>query len=466
LHKNKKRIHYLNRNNNFKTINEEGILMLDILTLIDKIIKQIRQLIQFFETRQETTVDEIESNVWKIMLEIGRLIIEWIIKSRGTGYTQRIISTPSGKALYKGDVPKTITTLMGDITIQRAYYNKINEKGGYVPLDKSFSIPKENCSYAVQEAMSLFAIEDSFAESAKKLSKLFPVKVSESTIRRVTQKYGKDISVSESDEVTAVFSHKQPVPEPDIKSVKRGYVGLDGVMVPTRNGYREMKVITTYDTPVAKDALANNLHDKAMFAKPDELGEHLWLMLKKRGIIDGEEIIWVGDGAIWIWKLKRYHTPDGKEILDFIHAVEHLKDFVNMAYGEETDKSNDWLRIIKIKLREEGGQKVLEELEMLSEKCSKKALEKLKETIVYYRNNVERMDYPVYERAWYHITSSPTESACRHVVGDRLKRSGMRWTEDGAQYVTSLRLKWKNSEWEGGGVVYNYLCKLPSHDTI
>jgi hypothetical protein len=96
-----------------------------------------------------------------------KLIIEWIIKSRGTGYTQRIISTPSGdKAVYKGNVCKTMTTLMGDITIQRAYYNKINAKGGYVPLDKSLSIPNENCSYAVQEAMSLLAIEDSYAESA------------------------------------------------------------------------------------------------------------------------------------------------------------------------------------------------------------------------------------------------------------------------------------------------------------
>lgn len=51
-------------------------------------------------------------------------------------------------------------------------------------------------------------------------------------------------------------------------------------MFPTRSGYKEMKVITTYD--IAKDALANNLHYKAMFAKPDELGDHLWLMLKKR----------------------------------------------------------------------------------------------------------------------------------------------------------------------------------------
>jgi hypothetical protein len=79
--------------------------------------------------------------------------------------------------------------------------------------------------------MSLFAIEDSFAESAKKLSKLFPVKVSESTIRRIVQKYGKD--KTESDEVEAVFSHKQPVSQPDIKSVVRGYVGIDGVMVST-----------------------------------------------------------------------------------------------------------------------------------------------------------------------------------------------------------------------------------------
>ncbi len=423
-------------------------MLLDILTLIDKIIKQIRQLIQFFGTKQETSIDEIESNVLKVMLEIGRLIIEWIIKSRGTGYTQRVISTPTGKAVYKGDVPKTITTLMGDIVIQRAYYKEMNTKGGYVPLDKSLSIPRESCTYAVQEAMSLFAIEDSYAESAKKLSKLFPVKVSASTVRRITQKYGKDITRSQSEEVTAVFSHKRPVPQPDIKSVTRGYVGLDGVMVPTRNGYKEMKVITTYDTPIAKDALSNNLHYQAMFASPDELGEHLWLMLKKRGIIDGEEIIWVSDGAKWIWKLKENHTPEGKEILDFIHAVEHLKDFGNFTYGEDTEESKNWLGIMKMKLREEGGLKVLSELETLSDKCPKKSLEKLKETIVYYRNNVDRMDYPRYEREWYHITSSPTESACRHVVGDRLKRSGMRWTEEGAQYVTSLRLKWKNNEWE------------------
>ncbi len=42
-----------------------------------------------FETKQETSIDEIESNVWKIMLGIGRLIAEWIVKNRRIGYTQK-----------------------------------------------------------------------------------------------------------------------------------------------------------------------------------------------------------------------------------------------------------------------------------------------------------------------------------------------------------------------------------------
>lgn len=431
--------------------------MSDILALNEEIINQIRELTQLFEAKQETTLDEIETRVWEVVLEIGRLLVEWVIKSRGTGYTQRVITTPSGdKAEYKGDIERKISTLMGQVTIERAYYYISSDKGGHVPLDESLSIPEENYSYAVQEAMSLFAIEDSFGESAKKLSHLFPVEASASTIRRIAQKYGKEIAEQESQEVEAIFSHKQPVPEPEIDSVQRGYTGADGVMVPTVEGYKEMKVAVTYDTPIAKEAVASNLYYKAMFAKPEEFGEHLWVMLKRRGIIDGKESIWVCDGAKWEWKLKQYHDPEAKEIVDFIHATEHLKELGNELYGEDTDKSRDWLESMKTQLREEGGMKVLESLQELSEKSPKKPKKKLKETIVYYQNNVNRMDYPSYESAGYHITSSPVESACRHVVGDRLKRSGMRWTEEGAQYITSLRLKWKDNEWEDYWMKYRY----------
>jgi len=420
--------------------------MIEILTLINEIVKQIRELFQLFAPEQETTLDEIEMKVWEVMLEIGRQVVERIIRSRGTGYLGRVIRTPGGEvAEYHEDRTRTVKILMGPIGIERAYYHLGKGKGGYAPLDELLSIPKEQYSYAVQERMSLFAIEDSYEESAKKLSYLFPIEASGSTIRRISQKYGKEIAEEETASVKAIFSHKQAVPEPEIESVKRGYVGVDGVMVPTVDGHKEMKVATTYDTPFARETVANNLHYHALFAEPEVFGEHLWVMLKQRGIYDAVESVWGCDGAKWIWRQKQLHDPDGKEIVDYIHACEYLHDVANAIRGPDTDQSGKCSKCMRIGLRKSGGEQVLDALSEFSEVHSS---EEQNRAIVYFQNNFSRMDYPSYEAEGYHITSSTTESACRHVVGDRLKRSGMRWTIQGAQYTTSLRLKWKNQKWK------------------
>ena len=151
--------------------------MLEILSLMEKIVKQIHELFGLFAPGRKATLDEIEAKVFSLMLEIGRLLVAGIIRSRGTGFIGKKIQTPSGDtARYHGVRKRSIETLMGTVEIDRAYY--YTGKGGYVPLDESLSLPQEGYSHAAQEAMSLFAIEDSYAESAKKLCHLFPVKVS------------------------------------------------------------------------------------------------------------------------------------------------------------------------------------------------------------------------------------------------------------------------------------------------
>jgi hypothetical protein len=244
--------------------------------------------------------------------------------------------------------------------------------------------------------------------------------------------------------VEAIFSHRQPVPEPEIHSVERGYVGVDGVLVPTVSGYKEMKVAASYDTPSVRDALANNLYYHALFAEPDTFGEHVWVMLKQRGIYDAHDSSWVCDGAKWIWRQKQLHDPQGRETVDLIHAGEYLSDVASAIHGQDTDSSRDCSRCMCTNLRMSGGAEVLTALEQLQETHTKA---ELSDAVTYFQNNHTRMDYPTYEAEGYHITSSTVESACRHVVGDRLKRSGMRWTKEGAQSVTSLRLKWKNDKW-------------------
>lgn len=143
--------------------------MFEIVTLIGNIVKQILEVIELFAPSREVAFDEIETEVRAVMLEIGRQIVEAIVRFRGTGYSGKRIKTPSGeKARYREIRTRTIKTLMGTVEVRRAYYHI---GSGYVPLDESLSLPQEQYSYAVQEQMSLYAIE----ESARKLCYTFPV---------------------------------------------------------------------------------------------------------------------------------------------------------------------------------------------------------------------------------------------------------------------------------------------------
>lgn len=54
--------------------------MLKILTLINEIIKQIVGLIEFLVSTPNTTLDEIETKVRQMMLEIGRQLVELIVE--------------------------------------------------------------------------------------------------------------------------------------------------------------------------------------------------------------------------------------------------------------------------------------------------------------------------------------------------------------------------------------------------
>ena len=66
----------------------------------------------------------------------------------------------------------------------------------------------------------------------------------------------------------------------------------------------------------------------------------------------------------------------------------------------------------------------------------------------YIENNRRRMDYPRYRREGLTHSSSRVESACKSIVGDRMKQSGMRWTKDGANAVLALRCYVKSKRLE------------------
>jgi hypothetical protein len=64
----------------------------------------------------------------------------------------------------------------------------------------------------------------------------------------------------------------------------------------------------------------------------------------------------------------------------------------------------------------------------------------------YFTNQAHRMDYAVYVAKGWAIGSGPMEAACKTVVGQRMKGSGMRWGAAGADALCHLRALFKSGD--------------------
>jgi hypothetical protein len=74
--------------------------------------------------------------------------------------------------------------------------------------------------------------------------------------------------------------------------------------------------------------------------------------------------------------------------------------------------------------------------------------EDLTTRIEYFERHQHRMRYKTYRQAGLFYGSGVVEAGCKAVIGQRLKNSGMFWTEPGARNVLELRCALKSNRWE------------------
>ena len=141
----------------------------------------------------------------------------------------------------------------------------------------------------------------------------------------------------------------------------------------------------------------------------------------------------------------RVYFPRAELVLDFYHAAEHLNELANALSG--ADEAGALARQWCHQLKHEGGAAVLATLEAVDLRGRKAEVrEKHRLVTGYVRNNLGRMDYPRYRANGWLIGSGHVESACKGIIGLRLKGCGMRWSEAGADAVCHLRALFKSEK--------------------
>jgi hypothetical protein len=156
-------------------------------------------------------------------------------------------------------------------------------------------------------------------------------------------------------------------------------------------------------------------------------------------------LVKAADGANDNWTFLHGDLPAGEEVIDFFHAAEHLSDALAAAYGDGSIEARRRFAELRHILLEEadGVATVIRSLAYLREKHPRNA--RIATELAYFRKRRKRMRYAEMKADGLPIGTGVMEAACKTLVTQRLKQSGMRWGHKGGQAILNLR-GWSQSE--------------------
>jgi hypothetical protein len=313
---------------------------------------------------------------------------------------------------------------------------------------------------AASEVASIAGVQTSFAQSAEvTLNKLCGLRLSESTVERVTEAAGERLSELLRDKVT--FGDDNPWTwQHDARGRRCAYVSLDATGVrqqgekATKAEGRMAYVGMLYNPRSKHDDQRPERHQVrylAGFYELDELGLQLRRQAAQVGWDDAEQQIALSDGGSGLEEFFRKNFPLAECILDFWHAAEHLTELGLALYPDDESQRKERVGAWCHQLKHEGGLSIvraLMELDINTTLSSSRQTHA--DCLRYFQNHQHRMDYPRYVANGWQIGSGPVESACKTVVANRLKGSGMRWGQDGSDAVCHLRALYLSQpgQWE------------------
>jgi hypothetical protein len=285
----------------------------------------------------------------------------------------------------------------------------------------------------------------SFAHSADLVARLSLVEVSANRCRHSTEALGQCVAASDEAERQQVWEQPAVYHAPACdEALEPLYLSADGVMVHTReSGWREQCVGAVYTAQPSRQGLRSqatsyvtDLESRTRFS------QQLWLEAQRRGLAQAQHVVFLGDGAQWLWETAHDLFPEALQILDWYHASTYVWAVAQELHPQETAAARQWAEAHLALLAHSQTDQLLLQLETLAA-----TLPAARTALTYLTNNRSRLDYARYRQLGLQIGSGTIESACNHLIGARLKQAGMRWKLANARAVGKLRARLKSGRW-------------------
>lgn len=340
-------------------------------------------------------------------------------------------------------------TVLGQVLVSRAYYHCKHCHCGNCPRDATLGLTTVDLSRGATEAVALAGTLSSFAEAAQKiLPKLSGLHLSESTVQRTTERIGEEIGKRLGEGQT--FGPNQLWKwSKDGEGQTVAYVSADltGIGMQGEKGSAATGRMPAVGMVWNAGEEGRVRYVCGLVGGLAALSEPLRNQGAQVGMDQAQRWLAISDGGAGLEDWLRENFPRVETvILDFYHAAEHLNEWAKVLHPDETQAkrvASEWCH----RLKHEGGKAVLSALKTLDVSGRGATVaEAHRVLLVYFGNQVHRMDYPSYRSKGWLIGSGPVESACKQVVGQRMKGSGMRWGEAGADAVCHIRALFRSEK--------------------
>jgi Uncharacterised protein family (UPF0236) len=409
-------------------------------------------------------VAEIEQTLRELAKEATGMGLREVMEAKEEKYAARIICACGAEAEPRGQREAVVWSVFGKVKYQRRYYLCAHCHRGQSPLDERLGLRPGQSTPGLASLLGILGVETSFEEASQLAERFLLFRVSDHTVLKHTEGYG---------QAQAQLEEEWKQAAEDVKGLKereqtlqrqpgRIYASVDGAHVPLHAEWRELKTLCWYEVQQIHPSHPQNHHGSRVgeqshlqaknmkyycdIQEADQFGRLLWATGIQHQIDGYEEIIFVSDGAVWIWNLVQKYYPNAVQIVDWYHASEYLSPIAEAAFGANTPQAHEWLTQARTELWEGRIQDVIQSCRsLLSHAAARPFIEK---AITYYDHNEKRMDYARFRQCGYLIGSGTIESACKQIAAVRLKRSGARWTLPGVIATAKARAAWLSKSWD------------------
>lgn len=420
------------------------------------------------DRQQERHISTLEEGVRRGLKELGGLVLGKTLSQAEGPYEKEIACSCGGQLHYQRRRAAQLESIFGWVSYERNYYAACGCGKGLAPLDQAMGLRPGEITPGLARLLALAGSGLAFGESTGWLQEFLLLELSENSIRKETQAFGqKRVEYEETLQTRyAAPAYLQERLRTETERPKRLYGALDGAHVrieepDEEEKWREVKAGCWFQVEIVPPSQQTQRHRKKTeighqalraveqqyycdIQTVNDFAPLFWAMGCEAKADLAEEVVFLGDGAPWIWGLVETYYPQAVQIIDWYHAEERLEKVSKEAFPAGAERDT-WLDDARTALWEGETTFVIRTCETLAARSAEAAA-----ASTYFTNNTHRMAYDRFRAQGYMIGSGTIESACKQIVTHRLGCSGAQWTVQGARLTAKTRAAWlsHNADWE------------------